>query len=206
MLRGNNRRRLFSYQPDYRRMLGFIEDALSLYPVLLHALVLMANHLHLIVTPAGAPALAGFVKSFAQRYAQYRNRRRGSTGKLFEQRYLSKTVPDERYLATLTAYVELNPVRAGLAEDPFAYPWSTYPLHAGLAGGMVPPRMWTPSDWYLSLGDTWQERGDRFSLWTRDLDERSLSPEHLAQIRETEFLTETSGRNPEWRPSGERAA
>ncbi len=95
MLRGNNKRRLFSYAPDYRRMIGMISDALRQRLVFLHALVLMSNHLHALVTPYDSDALAAFVHPFAQRYAQYRNRRRGRPGKVFEERYQAIPVPNQ---------------------------------------------------------------------------------------------------------------
>ena len=153
MLRGNNKRRLFSYPADYRRFLGYLERALTSHRLPLHALVLMANHMHLLVTPPTVEALSGFVKRFAHPYALYRNRRRGGTGKLFEERYKAIPVTDEIYLATLTTYIELNPVRAGYVEEPFAYPWSTYALQVGVDGSAIPRRLWAPSDWYLALGN-----------------------------------------------------
>lgn len=206
ILRGNNKRRLFSYPPDYRRLLGFIGDALPQFGLLLHALVLMSNHLHALVTPHAVGDLARFVQSIAQRHAQYRNRVRGGTGKLFEQRYIAIPVTTDEYLATLTAYIELNPVRAGRADDPAGYPWSTYGLHAGTDGGAVWPGLWTPTDWYLSLGATYEERARRYAQWVHEVDPRALPPEHLAQIDEIEARSNLSSSRPDWRPNGKRAA
>jgi len=112
----------------------------------------MANHVHLIVTPADHRQLARFVQGAAQPYAQYRNKRRGGSGKLFEQRYGCVAIVDERQLAATTAYVDLNPVRAGIHVCPLDFPWSTCRLHCGVS--RVDPtlsRVWTPSVWYLGL-------------------------------------------------------
>jgi putative transposase len=204
MLRGNNKRRLFSYGPDYRKFLKYVDDALAGFACVMHALVLMSNHLHMLVTPASCDALAGFVQSFAQRYAQYRNLRRGGTGKLFEQRYHAIPVLNELYLAVVTAYIELNPVRGGCVDEPFAYPWSTYPLHVGVPGGVIPPRLWTPSDWYLSLGTNGQERADAYAAWTHEVDPSALPPEHVRSIVEVESHSMVV--RPDWRPNGQRAA
>jgi putative transposase len=86
--RGNNKRRLFSYPRDYRLILWIIERAFDKVSfVMVNALVLMANHFHLILVPSSKEALSSFMKSFAQRYATYRNRDRKASGKLFEERY-----------------------------------------------------------------------------------------------------------------------
>src|SRR6185295_15069748 len=99
------------------------------YAVPLHALALMANHVHLVATPPDAPTLASFVRAVAQPYALRRNAARRGTGKVFEQRYVALPICDAAYLAATLAYVDLNPVRAGLAEDAAAYRWSTAAAH-----------------------------------------------------------------------------
>lgn len=154
ILRGNNRRRLFSYSTDYERFMSYLARAVRKTGVKLHALSLMANHVHLIVTPADAGVLARFVKLTAQRYAQVRNLRRDGSGKLFEERYTCVPILTDEQLAATTAYVDLNAHRAHLVEDPSAHRWSTYRLHAGLPGSAVPESLWTPSAWYFTLGAT----------------------------------------------------
>src|SRR3972149_2765159 len=56
------------------------------------------------------------------------NFREGWRGHLWQGRFASFPL-DERYLFAATRYVELNPVRAGLVEDPAAYPWSSAAAH-----------------------------------------------------------------------------
>src|SRR5262245_7810080 len=90
VLRGNNRRRLFSSKLDYRMFLYFAGLSLKRCQVGLHALTLMSNHAHLLVTPRHQHDLAAFVKPLAQRYAQLRNEKRNASGKLFEERYWSR--------------------------------------------------------------------------------------------------------------------
>jgi putative transposase len=131
-----------------------------------HASMLMTNHVHLIVTPHGARELARFVKSFAQRYAQFRNRSRKSSGKLFEERYKCKPIRTEAQMAVTVTYIELNPVRAGICEDPGAYPWSTYLEHAGAASAEpLLTKLWQPSAWYTSLGLTAEARAAAYLYW-----------------------------------------
>ncbi len=126
----------------------------------------MTNHVHLIVTPAGSRELAKFVKSFAQRYAQFRNQSRKASGKLFEQRYKCKPIRTEAQMAVTTTYIELNPVRAGICEDPGAYRWSTYLEHAGAAAAEpLLEKLWQPSAWYTSLGPTSEARATAYLDW-----------------------------------------
>jgi putative transposase len=128
--------------------------------------MLMTNHVHLVVTPSDHLQLSRFVRHFAQRYAQFRNRSRGATGKLFEQRYKCVPITSDEQMAITTAYIELNPVRAEMCSEPEAYRWSTYPQHAGYrAREPLVSNLWSPSPWYRSLGNDPNERAATFRDW-----------------------------------------
>jgi len=118
ILRGNNRRCLFSYPREYRFFLRRVVQGSKERLVPVHTTTLMTNHVHLIVTPRGPQELSSFVRSFAQTYSQFRNRSRASSGKLFEERYKCVPIVSEEQMAITTAYIELNPVRAGISADP----------------------------------------------------------------------------------------
>src|SRR3990172_625503 len=124
-LRGNNRRRLFSRPTDFLRFLAWLAEALDETSCVLYALTLMSNHIHGIFEPPDEAALSAFVKSFAQRYALWRNRMRGGSGKLFEERFHCTIIEGDEQLAAATAYDDLNPTRAGMVADALDYPWST---------------------------------------------------------------------------------
>ena len=189
-IRGNNRRRLFSYVSDYQRMLWDIGRALSSFEIVLNALVLMSNHAHLILVPRFKEALSGFMKTFQQRYARYRNHRRRGSGRLFEGRYFSSPILTEEQLAVTLAYVELNPVRAGMKAEPGDYPWSTYRLHAGLGTtSKVPPELWTPHGWYLEQAAQPVERAELYGRWVQDCQHNDRKPEHADELVEIEALS-----------------
>ena len=163
ILRGNNRRRLFSYPNEYRLFLFRLAEAGQKYAVPVHATMQMSNHVHLIVTPVEHQQLARFVQRFAQTYAQFRNKRRNATGKLFEERYTCIPIAKDEQMAITTAYVELNPVRAGVCDAPSDYRWSTFRMHSGVGGGeRLVSSLWTPSGWYLSLGDGGSDRAQAY--------------------------------------------
>lgn len=164
ILRGNNRRRLFSRPDDRRLFVHLTAASAERFDCKVNGFCAMTNHVHLVANPPVASALSQFVKCFAERYALLRNRAQGSSGKLFEERFVSIPILSERQLAVTLAYIELNPVRAGLVEHPSEYRWSTYALHTGRASALL-PRLWTPSDWYRELGWDAAERAREYAAW-----------------------------------------
>jgi REP element-mobilizing transposase RayT len=70
--------------------------------------------------------LGEFMKGLLQRYTQWHNRMHSRTGRLWEDRFKSLIVEDGVAAKTIAAYIDLNPVRAGLVKDPADYRWSSY--------------------------------------------------------------------------------
>ena len=89
-------------------------------------------------------SLAAFMKTLKQRFTQWFNRKWERKGTLWEDRYHSTIVEYYGYSKAVVggsreaaevrshaarivaAYIDLNPVRAGMVEDPLAYVWSSY--------------------------------------------------------------------------------
>ena len=70
--------------------------------------------------------LGEFMKGLLQRYTQWHNRAHSRTGRLWEDRFKSVIVEDGVAAKTMAAYIDLNPVRAGMVNDPAEYRWSSY--------------------------------------------------------------------------------
>jgi REP element-mobilizing transposase RayT len=70
--------------------------------------------------------LSEFMKTLLQRFTRWFNRTRGRTGTLWEERFKSVIVESGIAARTMAAYIDLNPVRAGMVEDPADYRWSSY--------------------------------------------------------------------------------
>jgi putative transposase len=70
--------------------------------------------------------LSEFMKTLLQRFTRWFNRTHDRTGTLWEQRYKSVIVESGHAARTMAAYIDLNPVRAGLTQDPAEYRWSSY--------------------------------------------------------------------------------
>jgi REP element-mobilizing transposase RayT len=67
-----------------------------------------------------------FMKTLKQRFTQQFNKQRARRGTLWEDRFRSMLVESGSALATMAAYIDLNPVRAGIVKDPARYRWSSY--------------------------------------------------------------------------------
>jgi REP element-mobilizing transposase RayT len=70
--------------------------------------------------------LAEFMKGLLQRFSQWFNRAHSRSGTLWEDRFKSVIVEDGVAARTIAAYIDLNPVRAGMEKDPAEYRWSSY--------------------------------------------------------------------------------
>jgi REP element-mobilizing transposase RayT len=71
-------------------------------------------------------SLSEFFKGMLQRFTCWFNREHGRKGTLWESRFRSVLVQDGLAARTMAAYIDLNPVRAGMVEDPADYRWSSY--------------------------------------------------------------------------------
>lgn len=140
--RGNNRLRCFFNDADHMVYLDLLKACAHRARCQVHAYVMMTNHVHLLVTPSSPSAPAEMMKLLGQRYVQYVNRRYCRTGSLWEGRYRSCLVQDERYLLTCQRYIELNPVRAQMVTHPADYRWSSYRCNAhGDASELITPHL-----------------------------------------------------------------
>ncbi|TFY98987.1 transposase [Ramlibacter humi] len=148
--RGNNRQPVFAGEEDYRQLLSLLESHASELKVAVHAYVLMPNHFHLLATPETDRGLPELMQAVGRRYVRYFNAKQGRTGTLWEGRYRSTLLQADRYLLPCMAYLDLNPVRGGLAAEPAGYPWSSHRHYTGIGND----RLVTPHPAFWALGDT----------------------------------------------------
>ena len=148
--RGNNRQAIFAGDADYELLLSLFEDNARQAGVAIHAYVLMSNHFHLLATPETVQSIPQMMQAVGRRYVRQFNRLQGRTGTLWEGRYRSTLIQTERYLLACMAYIDLNPVRAGLVADPAEYLWSSHRHYVGLRRD----RLITPHSLYWELGNT----------------------------------------------------
>jgi len=126
--RGNRRMEVFFCEADYALYLELMSAACQARSVEVWAYCLMPSHVHLIVAPESEDGLRRAIGDAHRRYSRHVNFREGWRGHLFQGRFAS-FVMDEAYLLTAARYVELNPVRAGLAAKPWQWKWSSAAAH-----------------------------------------------------------------------------
>jgi REP element-mobilizing transposase RayT len=78
--------------------------------------------------------LSEYMKSVMQRFTRWHNRMHKRRGNLWEETFKSVVVEDGVASRTMAAYIDLNPVRAGMVEDPAEYRWSSYGEAVGGGG------------------------------------------------------------------------
>lgn len=127
MWRGIDKAQLFRDAVDDVQFLTLLRDSLDEHFEVL-AYCLMSNHLHLLVKTEKrtTACLETGMKRLGIRYAAYYNRRYERNGHLFQDRFKSCPVETVSYFLRVLRYIHMNPVAAGLAQNPQDYPWSSY--------------------------------------------------------------------------------
>jgi putative transposase len=174
--RGNDRQPCFFSEADYLRYRNDLREIALREGCAVHAYVLMTNHVHLLMTPAVAGAVARVMQSLGRRYVRHINDRYHRTGTLWEGRYKACLVDDGDYLMQCYRYIELNPLRAAMVVDPRDYTWSS---HLANAYGHHDPLV-TPHSAYLALSSDLIQR----QLTYRGLVMETLDPAEVEAIRQ----------------------
>jgi putative transposase len=173
--RGVNRDRIFRAATDYRVFLTILKYECKRLGLRVHAYALMRNHVHLLATPEHPTSLPRTMQAVGRRYVQFFNRRYARTGGLWEGRYRTALVHDERYWLTCLRYIELNPVRAGIVASPDQYRWSSYLHHAfGKADQLI-----TEHALYAALGSS----SDARELAWREISAQQIPPDQVELMR-----------------------
>ncbi len=153
--RGNDRQPIFSTPQDYLQYLDFLNEARTLYPCKIYNYVLMTNHIHLLIEPKAGGALSKFMEHVSKGYAKYFNKKYGREGHVFQGRFKSFIVQEERYFFTCSRYIDLNPANAHMVASAQDYAWSGYGM---LAHGQKGPLVLDFHLLYLQLGRSDSER------------------------------------------------
>lgn len=130
--RGNRRQEIFTCERDYRMYLTLVARTVKRYGWRCYAFCLMPNHIHLVVECENE-ALSSGMQDLQGTYARWFNKEHGVDGHLFQDRFSSWLVDNDGHWIELPRYVVLNPVRAGLCDDPEEWDWSSFNATAGTA-------------------------------------------------------------------------
>ena len=178
--RCNNGRFLLEEAADFQSVLRCLSLMSASYQVTLYAYTLMSNHIHLLVQAPQTMPLGRPLRWFLTQSAKAYNKAHAGRGHFWEHRYRAVLVEDDPYVLAALRYLDRNPVRAGIVEDPTAYPWSSCAAYS--LGTENPLVTYHPT--YLGLGDSSEARSRKY----RDL---------VTTVTDLEL----EGRDPRWTES-----
>ena len=153
-------RHLFLSDGDRKTFLDRLALVIARFDLSLIAYALLGNHYHLVVaTPDGR--ISSALQQLHTWYSRTLNRRRERSAHLFRAHFFARELRSDADLLVTCRYVVQNPVAAGLANDPFSWPWSSAAASAGVAAPVIPL---DPGPLRAALGDRddWQRRYRRF--------------------------------------------
>lgn len=182
--RGNNRESCFIETENYQFYLGLWQELSKKFSVSIHAYCLMTNHIHFLVTSQMNDGISQAMRQVGSRYAQYFNKKYRRTGTLWEGRHKSSLIQTEKYLLTCYRYIELNPVRANMVQQPEEYKWTSY--HANAWGD----ESWiTHHEEYLRLSNDSQNR----CFMYRELFRNQINSDYLHKLRKAAHYCQPCG-------------
>ena len=142
--RGDRRENIYFCDADRRAWLELLGKVCERFNWMCHAWCQMSNHYHIVVETVEGNLSQG-MRQLNGVYTQHINSAYQRVGHVFQGRYKSILVEKESYLLELARYVVLNPVRAGIVDDPQQWSWSSYAAMTGEK--QAPP--WLQTDWIL---------------------------------------------------------
>lgn len=191
--RGNARAEIYLSDHDRLLFLDILEAVCNRLRWPCYAYCLMSNHYHLMIeTPEGN--LSKGMRQLNGVYTQHFNRRHGRSGHVFQGRSTSILVDRDAYLLELSCYVVLNPVRAGIVQEPEQWPWSSY----GATVGTAQAPSWLACDVLLSdFGQGRAQARERYAQFVLDGIHRSSIWSALQQqmyLGDERFVTQMQSR------------
>lgn len=130
ILRGINKQIIFEDDEDAERFLQTLADFKEKSGYKVYGYCLMDNHIHLLIKEE-KEELGIVLRRIGASYVYWYNWKYERIGHLFQDRYKSEAVEDERYLLTVLRYIHQNPLKAGLAKEIWQYKWSSYSEYLG---------------------------------------------------------------------------
>lgn len=128
--RGNDRHPIFKEERHYLKYLHLLQKYSSSSRIEIIAYALMRTHIHLFVHDPNH-TISDFMFNLHGHYARYFNQETGRVGHVFSERYNNKIVQPNGYALSLSRYIHRQAVAAGLVNDPFDYPWTSYRIYTG---------------------------------------------------------------------------
>ena len=171
--RGNQRNVVFHDDWYYAKFIEKLGHFVTEFRVIVYAYCCMPNHFHLYIRTREAN-LSRFMQSLLTSFCVLSNKKRRSSGHIFQGRFKAQLVEDECYRSRLSRYIHLNPIRTQAFHDSTLeerhkclreYKWSTYRYYLGLH--KIPK--WLNTDPILSCwGDKKREQMRNYASYVEE--------------------------------------
>jgi len=133
LVRGINRQIIFEDDEDYSSFLRTLARYKEPCGYEIYAYCLMDNHIHILLKEGEEP-LEKIMRRIGGSFVYWYNTKYERIGPLFQDRFKSEAVENDRYFLTVLRYIHQNPVKAGLVEKPEQYKWSSMSEYLGKLG------------------------------------------------------------------------
>ena len=125
VLRGINQQVIFEDDEDFEKLLQTISYIKTLSGLELFAYCIMKNHCHFLIK-VGSEGLDQIFRRFGPRYVRWYNTKYKRVGHLFQNRFWSEAIKNDRHFFAVLRYIHQNPIKAGMCSISSAYQWSSY--------------------------------------------------------------------------------
>jgi len=160
--RGNNRQTIFLQEEDFIYFLKLLKKYKKELKFKIYHLCLMPNHFHFMIEPTIEGSLPRIIMRLTLAYSSYFNKKYRGVGHVWQGRYKSSLIDKENYFIWCGLYIELNPVRAGLAAEPKDWCWSSYRFYAFGEADPLMEGLIDVDPYYLEIGYTTQARQKKY--------------------------------------------
>lgn len=167
---------VFVDDEDRRQFLAALRESALQHRVAVHAYVLLADHVHLLLTPASDGALGALMQGLGRRYGAAFNRRHGRRGTLWAGRFRTAVVQPGATLLEAMLFIDQHVVRSGVVASAADHAWCSAGHHLGRRRD---PLLTESSAWW-ALGNTPFEREAAY----RGLLDEGLAPARVAALAE----------------------
>ncbi|WP_022774171.1 REP-associated tyrosine transposase [Butyrivibrio sp. AE2015] len=136
ILRSVNQHIIFEEDSDYQKFLFILSDCKKKYDIDIYAYCLMDNHIHLLIHLPD-DKLSSFFQSLGSRFVRWYNNKYFRSGHLFQERFHSSAIENERAFLSALIYIHNNPVKANACRYASEYLWSSVRAFYGAKNSLV---------------------------------------------------------------------
>jgi putative transposase len=182
--RTNGRRMYMKKKRDQKMLCRILKFCLLKHCIVIYAFTPMMNHFHMMIRFNQETDLSRFMGEFKSTYAKYFNRKYGSGGHFWGERYRSTIVQDDRHALACLRYIDRNAVKAGLVDHPGK--WFLTSFHSYAYGENHPLLPLRPHPTYLALSDNKTKRRAMYLAFVVNKD--TFSDELHGRIHKLQFF------------------